>query len=251
MIKEKLVFVHGWGLNSAIWQPVIEQLNQHFECISLDLPGYGTRAEEPSPDSIEMLAESILERAPDTAHWCAWSLGGMAALQAAHKAPERFQSLSLICTTPKFMYGDDWPIGMASETFQNFADELGRDYHSGIKKFLLLQSGAGTMARTAAKKAAELLEIFPAPNKDTLAVGLHILRDTDMRPLLKQIRVRCQVISGHRDRVVHPEASTILAEQLPNAELLSINSGHAPHLSQTSDFCLLIKTHIEQLEAVN
>jgi 2-succinyl-6-hydroxy-2,4-cyclohexadiene-1-carboxylate synthase len=36
-----LVFVHGWLLSRAYWQPVIERLSPHFQCLSYDLRGFG------------------------------------------------------------------------------------------------------------------------------------------------------------------------------------------------------------------
>ena len=36
-----LVFVHGWLLSRAYWQPVIEQLAPHYQCLSYDLRGFG------------------------------------------------------------------------------------------------------------------------------------------------------------------------------------------------------------------
>jgi 2-succinyl-6-hydroxy-2,4-cyclohexadiene-1-carboxylate synthase len=36
-----LVFVHGWLLSRAYWQPVIERLSPRFQCLSYDLRGFG------------------------------------------------------------------------------------------------------------------------------------------------------------------------------------------------------------------
>jgi 2-succinyl-6-hydroxy-2,4-cyclohexadiene-1-carboxylate synthase len=36
-----LVFVHGWLLSRAYWQPVIDRLSPDFQCLSYDLRGFG------------------------------------------------------------------------------------------------------------------------------------------------------------------------------------------------------------------
>ncbi|MCP5077676.1 MAG: alpha/beta fold hydrolase, partial [Psychromonas sp.] len=36
-----LVLLHGWGVNSAVWQPVVELLGKHFRLHLIDLPGFG------------------------------------------------------------------------------------------------------------------------------------------------------------------------------------------------------------------
>jgi 2-succinyl-6-hydroxy-2,4-cyclohexadiene-1-carboxylate synthase len=37
-----LVFVHGWLLSRAYWQPVIDRLSPSFQCLSYDLRGFGS-----------------------------------------------------------------------------------------------------------------------------------------------------------------------------------------------------------------
>mgnify|MGYP000327238725 CR=1 FL=1 len=42
--KQKVAFLHGWGLNRQIWLDIICRINQehpHIECQLLNLPGYG------------------------------------------------------------------------------------------------------------------------------------------------------------------------------------------------------------------
>ena len=44
-----LVLIHGWGLNSGVWQPLIDKfisdenalISQNLELITVDLPGFG------------------------------------------------------------------------------------------------------------------------------------------------------------------------------------------------------------------
>lgn len=36
-----LVFIHGWLLSRQYWQPIIERLAPHYQCLSYDLRGFG------------------------------------------------------------------------------------------------------------------------------------------------------------------------------------------------------------------
>lgn len=36
-----LVFIHGWLLSRAYWQPLIDRLSPHYQCLSYDLRGFG------------------------------------------------------------------------------------------------------------------------------------------------------------------------------------------------------------------
>ena len=238
--KEKLVLIHGWGLNSAIWQPLVNQLKPKLDCICIDMPGYGSNEDIDSPTDINGLAEALLKEAPQKAHWCAWSLGGMAAIVAAKRQPDRIKSLSLLCTTARFTQTLDWEIGMDINIFKKFANELKSDYQSGIQKFLLLQAGAGKQTRSLAMEAAELLKKYPAPSHKTLSNGLNILEHTDLREQLSSIPLPCQVISGRRDRIVNPEAGKLLSQSIPASQHHMLNSGHAPLLSCPNELANLI-----------
>ena len=244
--KPKLILVHGWGLNSAIWQPLIELASNEYDIISVNLSGYGDKTDISSPSSIQELAKNliqdVLQETDKPAHWCAWSLGGMAAMHAAQEQPELFLSLTLLCTTPKFVQSKDWPMGVDMDTFQLFADQLKADYETGIRQFLLLQAGAGKQARSMAKSAAELLSTYPNPSTETLEAGLAILCDTDLRTDCQTIdnRIPCQIISGKRDRVIHPDSGKALASLLPHADFHLINSGHAPLLSNPDELLSLL-----------
>ena len=55
-----LVFIHGWGLNSAVWQPTVEVLKDNFEVITVDLPGFGVNIEHTlSPYSLVEVAKLV------------------------------------------------------------------------------------------------------------------------------------------------------------------------------------------------
>jgi pimeloyl-ACP methyl ester carboxylesterase len=41
---QTLVFIHGWLLSRAYWQPLAQQLSAHFHCLSYDMRGFGESA---------------------------------------------------------------------------------------------------------------------------------------------------------------------------------------------------------------
>ncbi|NER78014.1 MAG: alpha/beta hydrolase [Leptolyngbya sp. SIO1D8] len=40
--SKTIVFVHGWLLSQCYWQPVIQRLQDNFQCLSYDLRGFGS-----------------------------------------------------------------------------------------------------------------------------------------------------------------------------------------------------------------
>ncbi|NJR59562.1 MAG: alpha/beta hydrolase [Cyanobacteria bacterium CRU_2_1] len=54
-----LVFIHGWLLSRAYWQPVIQQLAPNYQCLSYDLRGFG--ASQPDPNLQEGVRSSLIQ----------------------------------------------------------------------------------------------------------------------------------------------------------------------------------------------
>jgi len=102
-MKPRLVLLHGWAVNSLIWNPILDQLRASYDVTILDLPGYGDQISYDGDYDIETIVADVLSRAPDTANWIGWSLGGTIALAAALAQPQRFEKLQLISTTPHWV----------------------------------------------------------------------------------------------------------------------------------------------------
>ena len=69
-----------------------------------DLPGFGARFQEPSPSSIESIADLLapsLEKIPGQVQLLGLSMGGMLALELARRYPEKCQSLVMINSSVK------------------------------------------------------------------------------------------------------------------------------------------------------
>lgn len=91
-----LVLLHGWGLHSVVWDPVVPALLEHFQVTVIDLPGMGRSPLPKGHYDLDFLVQQVLTVAPPKATWLAWSLGAHVALAIAQRYPERVQALSLI-----------------------------------------------------------------------------------------------------------------------------------------------------------
>ena len=99
--KDVLVFIHGWLLSRHYWQPLIEQLSPHYQCLSYDLRGFGhsQRCQESSGTQQLDSGYGLLDYASDLARllkqlqlenvWLVGhSIGGSIALWAADQLPQ-------------------------------------------------------------------------------------------------------------------------------------------------------------------
>lgn len=230
----KLVLIHGWALNSGVWQSFIECLtgmdaDLDIECI--DLPGYGDALDVNGAGSLESMATYCLSKVSEPAIWVGWSLGGLVAMQAALLAPSLVKGMQLISSSPKFVESDDWPEGVSLASFKQFSEQLANDYERTLTMFLLMQAGGSAGARDLAREAHAAICQRPNPNAKTLMAGIDCLAGADLRDQLSLLSMPIQVVSGLRDRIAKPASAASLANIL-SAELIELNTGHAPFMTE-------------------
>lgn len=247
-----LVLLHGWGLHGGVWDSLVPKLAGRIRVSCLDLPGHGRSRPLPMPSSLDALAQLVLDAAPPEAVLLGWSLGGLVALQAARFAPERLKGLVLVSTTPRFVTGTDWSQAMPPEQLQEFASGLAGDYRETLLRFLSLQVRGDEAARVSLRRLREALFAHGEPDTTSLAAGLKILKESDLRTGLGSIRLPTLVMAGGYDRLTPPGASGYLAEKIPGAHLhIFPKSAHAPFISHADDFVSVLFEFMGQFETRN
>ena len=247
-MKKPLVLLHGWGVDSSIWNGILPALETHFELTVVDLPGYGCDTDYNGEYSLDAVANEVLARAPEKAIWVGWSLGGTIALAAAISHPERFLKLQLVSVTPQFLNSADWDRGVEPEPFESLARDFEVDYEKAIRKFLLLQlftkdRSKIKMTKTLVRELSQVLSQRSRPTNKTLQSGLNLLSQTNLRPRLNELEVETQVIAGQNDQVVPMAASEFLFDQLECGHSFHpFNAGHLPFLESQSKYIATLTT---------
>jgi len=228
-----VVLLHGWGMNCAVWQPVVAAWRQDLRLSCIELPGHGGSPAAGSADAAEWVA-ALLDAAPARAYWIGWSLGGQLALQAALLAPERVAGLGLIGATPCFVRRADWSPAMPVDTFEAFVTQLAADPQAALQRFLALQVKGDGVARSTLKRLRDTVAARPKPQIEALQQGLALLRDTDLRDRLASLQCAQCWLFGDRDALVPSALGEWLATQVPGAGVVALpEAGHAPFLSHT------------------
>ena len=97
-----LVLVHGVGLDHTMWDRVLDSLGASRRVIRYDLLGHGQTPDPPGPRTLEDFVVQLLTvldaHRLDRADVAGLSLGGMVALAAAARHPDRFDRLALLNT---------------------------------------------------------------------------------------------------------------------------------------------------------
>jgi len=232
-----LFLIHGWALNLGVWEFMVPELARVWRVTCVDLPGHGRSRETAMPETLGELTQLLAQAAPANAVWLGWSLGGMLGLRAALDFPARVRALVLVSSTPRFVTAGDWPGAMPPELLQEFMSELQRDYRDTVQRFLGLQVRGDEHARDTLRQLRNTLSAHGEPDANSLAAGLEILRNSDLREELARVAVPTLVITGEYDRLIPPAAGEALAANIHNARLRQFpKSAHAPFLSHPREF---------------
>ncbi len=244
-----LVLLHGWGMNSAVWEPLADDLPPGIVPCPIDLPGHGDRPFSPRLGDLWSWADACLEAAPERAIWLGWSLGALVALAAAVRSPKRVEGLILMTGTPRFVRAADWMPAMLPETLDQFHAGLLADPDETLARFLALQLRGSDDARATLRGLRRRIAERPQPDPDALSIGLDILRDEDMRGRLPDIRCPTLWIFGTHDVLVPPAVAERVEILMPGA-LTAVVQGaaHAPHLSHPHRTREIVRTFLTRTE---
>ncbi|MEW8015024.1 MAG: pimeloyl-ACP methyl ester esterase BioH [Candidatus Sedimenticola endophacoides] len=227
-----LLLLHGWGMNAAVWTPLLAPLAAHFRLTLIELPGHGASGYDPTAVTLDDWAGAVLEAAPRRAAWLGWSLGGQIALRAALLEPARVERLLLVAANPSFVRRDDWPHAMDGATLEQFAAALLEQPRQTLERFLSLQVRGDEAARETLRLLRQEIARRPAPDPRALERGLALLRDVDLRAQLARIACPMLWLLGERDSLVPAALDAELERRVPAARRMILpGCAHAPFLS--------------------
>jgi pimeloyl-[acyl-carrier protein] methyl ester esterase len=242
---QPLVMLHGWGMHSGVWHPLVKRLAQHYLLYLIDLPGMGgSRPIEPY--HLHAIADEVAQVMPGIADIVGWSLGGLVAQRIALNQPDRVRRLVLVGSTPCFVSRPEWQAGVDPANFSAFAESVNHDYKATVLQFLTLQCMKAKDSRATIKHLRQIFETKPTPTQTTLQRALHILLETDIRDEIPNIRKPTLLIHGDRDTIAPVQAAHWMMQQLPIGYLRVISgAAHAPFLSHSDQFIETLSQFLE------
>ena len=223
-----VVFVHGWGSSSRMWQLMMDALAPRFRCWALDLAGFGDSQKPPSdwysiPNYVSLVADFMAQmgiaRAPVIGH----SMGGMIAVTMAVERPalvSRVVAVSPVVTgkvhldlrllsdsplsKPMLALGrwvwpiatSDWRRANAAEGRSIFFDRIREDWQKA--------------------------------SADSTIFALRAISQHNAEPRLLEIKSPTLVIVGNRDLTAPNGEGRLIAQRVPGAHLVVLPAGHLP-----------------------
>jgi pimeloyl-ACP methyl ester carboxylesterase len=228
---EPVLLIMGLGSNAYGWYRTIPWLAERYEVIAFDNRGTGrSDVPEGAYSIVQMAADAAAVLAAaghDTAHVVGASLGGMIAQRFAVQYPERLRSLTLVCTTPGGANAVRPSDAVTAALLQG-----GEDPSTVYRRNAWFLYGDGTRTSHPERIEEDLEWRSKIPTQPKGYFGqLQAAVGHDTWDELPSINAPTLVVHGDADQLVPTGNGKLLAQRIPEAELVLIPG--AGHMLQT------------------
>jgi pimeloyl-ACP methyl ester carboxylesterase len=232
-----LMMIHGAQGDQSMFNNFAPAFTRDYQVLTFDQRGSGLSAKPHGDYSIAQLADDTATLMDHVgfaaAHIVGVSMGGMIALEFALRHSQRVRTLILGCTTPGGpkairIGGDAFTAAYSSQPMSN--EERGRALaEAAFTKGYLERHPEIVPAMIEARRQRPL---DPIALEGRLKAALR----HDVYDRLDQITCPTLVITGKDDALIAWENSRLLAERIPNAQLVLLKpAGHCFWLEQPDE----------------
>lgn len=168
-----------------------------------------------------------------------FSEGGPMTLQFAYENPERVQGLILVGTTAAWLQSESFPAGLPRAMIEG----LPRQWGKGVLRDIFFPSISRAELDDETYRSFERL----IATRSAIEQLVEMMLETDVRPILPQIRTPALVVHFTGDLAVPIRLGRALAEALPNAEFVEVNAVDHGDLSQVPEVIERIRAFCEEV----
>lgn len=232
--RQPLVLVHPIGADHGIWDSVMPTLLEGFQVLRYDIRGHGGTETPPQRVTLEELSSDLLHLTHamgwERFHACGLSIGGMAALHAATRAPSRVTALAVCSAVARMAEppGGGWDARAATALREGMAP---------LAPPMIERMFTPDFRQAHPQTVETVRSTFLHTDPKGYAACLAVLRDADLRPFLAHVETPTLVMSGEQDMALSPAALSELVQGISGARHASFaGSGHFPPLEHPQEF---------------
>ena len=205
----KAVVVGGWGIPAEALRPLlpagVEPVMLEPARMAVGHHGLGSAL------------DAVMARVPSGVPWLGWSLGGQVAMTARERFPGKVSGVVTLCSTPRFLEGPDWSVGMADADFRGFREGLWVDVEQTLGRFCTLVSQGSASPRQVRRELQALAwPDLTADYQQGLANSLAWLAELDQRDVWHKAGPGARHLFCGHDALVSaavPEALALTGER--------------------------------------
>ena len=233
--EKKLLFLHGWKGTSESWMGNMEGLMHKYECVAIDLPGFG---ESDYPDVVWNLG-NYAGFVKDVVSELGWqkcvlvgkSFGARVAIKLAGKDSEKLEGLVLVSAA-----------GLEKKTAEVRLKILIAKSGGKMAGFLLGKDRSGYL-----RKAYYKLMGIELEDDQRMEIKKRVVAE-DLSERLECIKVPTLMVWGSEDKVVPLEDGKQMARVIPNANLKVIDGGHWVHEESVDEFNEILEGWLKNIK---
>lgn len=228
-----LVFLHGWEGSSRSWESNIAELRDKFDCISLDMPGFGVSGEPKNVWGVAEYAQFLREFAQvlDLQKFVliGKSFGGRVAMFFACKWPETLSKLVLVAAAgiERKSFVTQLRIGMA-KTGKAVISLFGQNATESLR---------GLFYKTANIKKDKSNYKWEVKK---------LVTNTNLSGTAESITTPTLVIWGTDDKVLPLSIGKELSAKIKGSTFLENHGGHNSHQESSKDFNALVTEYLNR-----
>jgi len=227
-----LVLVHGFLGSSKMWKPQIDFFKDNFRVITPDLPGYGKSNKAKSHNSIQSIANLLLdclgEKKIDKFHLLGHSMGGMIVQEMAKKGGDKISKLVCYSTGPR---------GEMPGRFETIDQSRENLKKKGLK--ITAQNIAKTwfVKGEDAKYFDVCIEAGTQTSMEAADNSLVAFKNWNGVDTLKNIKNETLIIWGDKDKSYNLTQAKTLEKNISNSSLVIFEGcAHNVHLEKIEEF---------------
>jgi pimeloyl-ACP methyl ester carboxylesterase len=243
-----LLLLHGFPLNSNLWEPQMDDLRDVARVLAPDLRGYGLSDAGEEPYTMRLMAGDclgLLEAVgvQEPVVLCGHSMGGYVAFEFCRQYPEWVGALILVSTRA----AADSPEGRTGR--DRMAERAKADGVAAVADDMLGKLFAPQNYESDEELVAYVREMMESTSLNGMVGSLEAMKERpDSRALLAEIDVPVLIVCGEDDQLIPFSEAEEMRDAMPNAELAIIpNAGHLPNLEQPLEFNELVWDFLESL----
>lgn len=246
-----LVFLHAGVTDNRLYDAQFAAFGADYRVVRYDMRGAGkTEAPIPSPapySLVDDLHELLAHLKIDQTTLIGTSLGAQTALDYALTHPENVEALVLTCATMSGaeMKGEPPPliiqIGQAMQS-----GDVEKAAELGTQLWLVgIERKPEAVAETARTKARDMMRL--AFGKTGEGLGEEKPIDPPAVGRLGEIQVPTLVIIGEHDHPAVQEMDRAIANGIPGAETIQLNTAHLPSLEAPDEYTNDVKVFLDKM----
>lgn len=208
-----IVLLNSLGTTTALWDKVVPLLTESFDVVRFDQRGHGTAAAAPATALLDDLVDDLFgvldRRGLASVQLAGISIGGMIALRAASRAPDRVRSLTAMCCA-----------GVLDR--QSWVERAATVRRHGLEPIVPAILARWFTSEFVVRRP-EVVRTYEAMLRSTppegYAMGCDVLADADVRPDLATVAAPTLVVGGAEDPATPPREQRAIAGAIAHARL--------------------------------